>query len=333
MTGSMLDFICVLLLALAIDLIAGDPVWMPHPVRWIGRAAVLFERVLRPVACSPFMERFCGAVFALAVVGLAYAVTAALLYLAYSRSFLVFSALCVYIIWTCLAIRSLGDEALSVLSALNADGTGGDGPGGIEAARKRLARIVGRDTENLSKEAVLKASAETVAENTSDAVVAPLFYLALGGPALMMAYKAVNTLDSMAGYKNAKYIRFGWASARLDDAANFVPARLTALLMVMASFILSYNWRGALRTVIRDAGKHPSPNSGWPEAAVAGALGIRLGGASTYNGIPFEKPFIGDGTARIMSGTALSAIKMMYSSAFIMVIATVIIRKAVLLLL
>ena len=159
------------------------------------------------------MERFCGAVFALAVIGLAYAVTTALLYLAYRHSFLVFSALCVYIIWTCLAIRSLGDEARAVVSALNADGMGG---GGLAAARKRLARIVGRDTENLSKEAVLKASAETVAENTSDAVVAPLFYLALGGPALMMAYKAVNTLDSMAGYKNAKYIRFGWASARLD---------------------------------------------------------------------------------------------------------------------
>lgn len=332
MTNSMLNFICVLLLALAIDLIAGDPVWMPHPVRWIGRAAVLFERVLRPVACSPFMERFCGAVFALAVIGLAYAVTTALLYLAYRQSFLIFSALCVYIIWTCLAIRSLGDEARAVLSALNADGMGGGG-GGLDAARKRLARIVGRDTENLSKEAVLKASAETVAENTSDAVVAPLFFLALGGPALMMAYKAVNTLDSMAGYKNAKYIRFGWASARLDDAANFIPARLTALFMVMASFILSYNWRGALRTVIRDAGKHPSPNSGWPEAAVAGALGIRLGGASTYNGIPFEKPFIGDGTARIMPGAAFAAIKIMYSSAFIMVIATVIIRKAVLLLL
>lgn len=328
MTGSVFNFACVLFLALIIDLVVGDPVWMPHPVRWIGRGAVFLEKVLRPVSRSPFTERLCGALFALVIVGLAYAITAALLYLAFIKSFLVFSAFSVYIIWTCLAIRSLGDGARSVLSALNIGGSGG-----LDAARKRLGMIVGRDTEKLSKEAILKASAETVAENTSDAVVAPLFYLAIGGPALMMAYKAVNTLDSMVGYKNGKYIHFGWASARLDDAANFIPARLTAVLIVMVSFIWSYNWRRALRTVIRDAGKHPSPNSGWPEAAVAGALGIRFGGASTYNGILSEKPFIGEATAEITSGAALSTIKIMRSSACIMAVAAVIIRKVVLLLL
>ena len=328
MTGSAFDFACVLFPALAVDLVAGDPVWMPHPVRWIGRGAVFLEKILKPAGSPPFTEKLFGAVFALVIIGLAYAITAALLYLALIKSFFIFSAFSVYIIWTCLAIRSLGDGARAVLSALNADG-----PGGLDAARKRLGRIVGRDTENLSKEAILKASAETVAENTSDAVVAPLFYLAIGGPALMMAYKAVNTLDSMVGYKNGKYIHFGWASARLDDAANFIPARLTALLIVMASFILSYNWRRALRTVIRDAGKHPSPNSGWPEAAVAGALGIKFGGASTYGGVLSEKPFIGEAAAEITSGSALSTIKIMRSSACIMAVATVIIRKAVLLLL
>jgi adenosylcobinamide-phosphate synthase len=226
--------------------------------------------------------------------------------------------LSVYIVWTCISVRSLADEANGVLEAM--------GRGDIETARKRLSRIVGRDTTDLVPAEICRAASETVAENTSDGVVAPLFYLAIGGPALMLAYKAVNTLDSMTGYRDERYLDFGWCAARLDDAANYVPARITALFMVAAAYLLGYDWRGAMRTVERDGLNHSSPNAGLPEAAVAGATGVRFGGPATYGGVEEERPFIGEARVEHSADTVVAAIRILYLTALIAVLGTPVLR-------
>jgi adenosylcobinamide-phosphate synthase len=192
----------------------------------------------------------------------------------------------VYWIFTLLAIRDLDAHSTAVIRALRA--------GNIQAARALLSRIVGRDTSTLDEPEIVRASMETVAENLSDAVVAPLFYLALAGPAGMAVYKAINTLDSMVGYRDQRYREFGWFSARADDAANFIPARLTALLIGVAALPLGLRPARAIRTAIRDGGSQPSPNAGYPEAALAGAVGVRLGGVNFYRGVASEKPYLGD---------------------------------------
>jgi adenosylcobinamide-phosphate synthase len=191
-----------------------------------------------------------------------------------------------YWIFTCLAIRSLHQESNKVIEALRA--------GDINRARTLVSQLVGRDTQQLSEKEVTRAVFETVAENMSDAIVAPLFYLAILGVPGMVAYKAVNTMDSMIAYKNDRYIRFGWAAARLDDVANYIPARITACLIVLSAALVRLHWRRAIHIVFRDARLQPSPNAGYPEAALAGALGVQLGGLNYYFGRPVEKPFLGD---------------------------------------
>ena len=191
-----------------------------------------------------------------------------------------------YWIFTCLAVRSLDQESNKVVEALRA--------GDIDRARTLVGQLVGRDTQHLSEKEVTRAVFETVAENMSDAIVAPLFYLAILGVPGMVAYKAVNTMDSMIGYKNDRYIRFGWAAARLDDVANYIPARITACLIVFSAALMRLRWRRAIHVVFRDARLQPSPNAGYPEAALAGALGVQLGGLNYYFGRPVEKPFLGD---------------------------------------
>lgn len=311
----------IVVLAYLLDLMLGDPEGFPHPVRWIGRLISFLEKAMRGFLDTPGKERLGGAAFGITVVGITYGVSLSLLAVAYRFSYPSFFALSLYMVWTSISIRSLGSEAKAVVAALEKEG--------ITAARKRLTRIVGRDTQNLSEEGVLKATVETVSENTSDGVIAPLFYLALGGPALMIACKAVNTLDSMVGYKNERYINFGRFSARLDDAMNYIPARLSGGLIVCTSFILRYNWRESSRILLRDGRNHPSPNSGLPEAAVAGALGLRLGGVSNYGGVACEKPYIGDGPSQVDTGAVASSISIMRFSAFLMVSLTLAFRMIV----
>ncbi|MBI5587646.1 MAG: cobalamin biosynthesis protein CobD, partial [Deltaproteobacteria bacterium] len=292
----------ILVLAYVADLAFGDPERLPHPVRWIGRAAVSVEKAVRGFVNTPSGERYGGAAMATVIVGGVWLAAYLTLYYSYRYSFPLFFILSTYMVWTSLSIKSLKDEAQAVLKALKSDG--------IEAARTRLSRIVGRDTAGLAEEGVLRATVETVAENTGDGVVAPLFYLAIGGVPLMLAYKAVNTLDSMVGYKNERYLDFGWFSARLDDAANYVPARIAGVLLAASAFILGYNWSGSFKTMWRDGKKHPSPNSGIPEASVAGALGVKLGGPSTYSGVVSGKPFIGeDGSKELDPSTVEMAVK------------------------
>ncbi len=186
------------------------------------------------------------------------------------------------------------------------------GRGDLPGARQALAAIVGRDTADLDEGEVWRATIETVAENASDGVIAPLFYLFLGGPALALAYKAVNTLDSMVGYKNERYLLFGWASARCDDLANWLPARITGLLMVAAAPLTGLSCRQAWRIMCRDGKNHSSPNSGIPEAAAAGALGVRLGGTNWYFGRPVEKPTIGEPLKPLSASAYHGVVRLMY---------------------
>lgn len=302
----------VVLLGYLLDIAFGDPEGFAHPVRWIGRLISGLERLFRKVSATPFLERLLGVLLAIITVGAAWAVAFFAMELARAYSAPLYYLICTYIVWTSLAVTSLKEEAGAVALAASTRGLG--------AARVALSRIVGRDTAALGEDDVMRAVVETVSENTSDGVVAPFFYLAIGGPPLMLAYKAVNTLDSMVGYKNERYKDFGWFSARLDDAANYIPARLTALLMIFASFILRYNWRQSLRVALRDGRKHPSPNAGLPEAAAAGSLGVRLGGGSSYNGVWKDKPAIGDdpGAGAPGSSTVAASIRIMQVTALLM---------------
>lgn len=284
--------------AFLLDLAVGESRWLPHPVQVIGKAASGLEVILRRL----FGERHeaaAGVCLVCIVVPASWAAAFVLtrLLLSFSARPLSVIGVClfVYLVSTTLALRGLIASARLVIKAVRQKR--------MADARRRLAMIVGRDTEALEEEAVLKATVETLAENLSDGFVAPLLYLVVGGLPLAMAYKAVNTLDSMIGYKNARYIRLGRAAARLDDAANFVPARIAGLALAVAAFLYFLPGgpkkalaaaRGSLAIMRRDGRKHSSPNAGVPEAAMAGALGLRLGGPSSYGGALVEKPLIGD---------------------------------------
>lgn len=287
----------VLLIAFLVDAIIGDPRWMPHPVQLIGMLIGSLERLIRDGRESAFALKAKGVVLVVAVTSVvflvAYLITSSLVN--YTDQVtgpfekVVVLALLVFLTSTTIASRGLIDHCSSVLEAVAL--------GDIVQARQRLSMIVGRDTARLNQDEILKAVIETLSENLSDGVVAPTFYYLIGGLPAAMTYKAVNTLDSMVGYKNERYIHFGWASARLDDLANFIPARLTGLMICLSAMIACRSvtaLHSSLRIMLRDGGKHLSPNSGIPEAAMAGALSVRLGGPSYYGGVLVDKPYIGD---------------------------------------
>ena len=261
-----------LLTGVALDLAIGDPQWLPHPVRGIGWLAKMSERFWRRTG-PPL--RVAGCFFWVFIVGISCVLVWATLPWAN-----------VYWVYSLLACRDLDLESLRVIRAL--------GDGSLSKAREALSLIVGRDTAGLDEPEIIRATVETVAENLSDGVVAPLFWLAVAGPVGMIAYKAINTLDSMVGHRNDAYRDFGWASARMDDLANYIPARLTALLIWLAALLPGFDAQRALRVTLRDGGSQPSPNAGYPEAAVAGAIGVQLGGLNFYEGVPSRKPTLGD---------------------------------------
>ncbi len=278
---------CLLLPAVHLtDEMAGDPEWLPHPVRLVGWAITRGEALLRKPDQSPKTEMLAGAALTATIVAATYFLTRRIIAMAYRHSKFIGSLTEIVLGWTCLAARNLQDEAALVLTALEAED--------ILLARRRLARIVGRDTENLDTQEISRAVIETVAENASDGVAAPLFYMSLGGVPLSMAYKAVNTLDSMIGHADDRYFYFGKTAARLDDAANFVPARLTALAIVADSLLSKAEARNAWRIWLRDGNNHKSPNAGQPESAMAGALGVRLGGGNFYQGKFIAAELIGE---------------------------------------
>lgn len=254
----------------ALDLAFGDPKWMPHPVRAIGWLITKQEPLWRKLPL-----RWGGVALCLATVGLTCACVAATIRLIpYAE---------VYWIYSLVAIRDLDRHAVDVMRAPD-----------LPAARERLSWIVGRDTAGLEEPEIVRATVETVAENLNDGIVAPLFYLAIGGPVCMAAFKAISTLDSMVGYKDERYRDLGWFPARTDDWANWIPARLTALLIWIVAALPGLSMRRSIRVTLRDGASQPSPNSGYPEAAVAGALGVRLGGLNYYRGVPSRKAHLGD---------------------------------------
>lgn len=269
-----------------VDQLAGDPEWFPHPVRLIGLACTKGEAAIRRPHQNPLSEFVSGATLTVAIVGATYYAIRQVIYLANRQSPGLGNAVELLLAWSCLAARNLQQEATSVADALDS--------ADLPLARSRLARIVGRDTQHLDAQQVCRAVIETVAESASDGILAPVFYMALGGVPLAMAYKAVNTLDSMIGHADERYLYFGKAAARLDDAANFLPARLTAASIVAASAILQQtDGKAAYQTWHRDGDKHKSPNAGQPESAMAGALHVQLGGENTYKGEIVTAPRIG----------------------------------------
>ena len=303
--------------AFILDLALGDPRWFPHPIILIGHLITSVENDFRKFIKSRTSELLAGSVLAVIVPLAVFSFTYWLIYVARIMNPWIGLVTAVVLGYTTIAAKSLYEEPLKVASMLTA--------GDITGARKGLSYLVGRDTHDLDEKGIVRALVETVAENTSDGVIAPLFYLAIGGPPLAMAYKAVNTLDSMVGYKNDKYLYFGRASARLDDLVNYIPARLTALLIVFAAFILCKDWKWAWRIALRDRRNHPSPNSGYPEAAVAGAMRRRLGGLSYYGGIPSNKPFIGDEQGEFQVMDVRDAGRLMITSSILMVLLSVLI--------
>ncbi|CNI94389.1 adenosylcobinamide-phosphate synthase CbiB [Yersinia vastinensis] len=272
--------------AFLLDSWLGDPPHWPHPVRWIGNLITVLQRAIRAVCPSERALKWGGAVLWIAVVGITWLISWGFLWLmAEINQWLGWLAQ-VWMIYTLLAGRCLSDAALLVFDALQ--------QGSLAQSREKLSWIVGRDTSQLEKPQITRAVVETVAENSVDGVIAPLFFLMLGGAPLAMAYKAINTLDSMVGYKTPKYRAIGYVSARMDDLANGIPARLSWLLLSAAAWLIRADYRQALRIGWRDRYQHSSPNCAWSEATVAGALGIRLGGPNEYFGERVEKPWIGD---------------------------------------
>jgi len=215
-----------------------------------------------------------------------------------------------FFIFTTLSTKNLGEEAFSVYRALKENN--------LELARERVSRIVGRDTKDLSRDEIVRATVETVAKNTVDGIISPLFYTVLGGAPLAMAYKAVNTFDSMVGYKNEKYLYFGWFSAKLDDLVNYLPARISIFLIPMASLLVRQRSLMALRIIFRDGKKSPSPNAGIPEAGFAGALGIQLGGVNFYQGVKEYRPILGEKLKEISTKDILKAIRLSYAVSILM---------------
>ncbi|HYA13029.1 MAG TPA: adenosylcobinamide-phosphate synthase CbiB [Syntrophales bacterium] len=272
-----------ILAAILLDLLLGDPRWLPHPVKLMGRYAAFLENPLRKSFRSPHMAGVLAVLLVLTVTGLAtYAVimAAGLLHPLFA------DVVSVIILYTTLAARDLIRHSLNVYHELKS--------GNLAEARKKVAMLVGRDTDILDETDIVRATVESVAENTVDGVTAPLFFAVLAGPVGAMLYKAVNTLDSTFGYRNERYIEFGWAAARLDDLVNFIPARLTALMIPIAAFFLRLSMLNSFKIIFRDRKKHPSPNSGLSEAAVAGALGVQLGGLNYYFGQPSFRATLGD---------------------------------------
>lgn len=298
--------------AFLIDLIIGDPASLPHPVRLIGFYISSFEKQARKLIKSELGTKAAGILLLITAVGFAYLLTWYVLKLAGRINPYLYNGVNILLMYTCIAARCLSDEGSRVYQAIK--------EGDLEKSRKLLSMIVGRDTDNLEVAGITRGVVETVAENTSDGVIAPLFYMFLGGAPLAMAYKAVNTLDSMVGYKNERYLHFGWASARFDDAANYIPARITGILMVLASMVLRLDYKNSLVILLRDSRNHSSPNSGFPEAAAAGALGVQLGGTNYYFGKPVEKPVIGE-PLRLLDGNDIkAAIRLMYTASILALI-------------
>jgi adenosylcobinamide-phosphate synthase len=303
-----------ILIAILLDQLLGDPRWLPHPVRIIGAACSGVERMSRAVL-PPLFAGICSVILVLTLTGLAA-------WGLVEGAFLIHpwlgSLVSILLLYTTIAARDLVRHSTEVYTALKI--------GDLPEARRRVGMIVGRDTADLDETGVARGAVESVAESMVDGVTAPLFFAVLGGPVAVMLYKAVNTMDSIFGYKNERYLKFGRAAARLDDLANFIPARLTSLMIPAAAFLLRLDSKGSLFILLRDRLSHASPNSGHTEAAVAGALGVQLGGPNRYFGKVVEKPAIGDPTRPIEPQDIPRANRLMLLSSALTLLAFLVLR-------
>ena len=306
-----------------LDGIFGDPAWLVHPVVIMGKAITALKKFLRKrLPNTPEGERLGGRILAMALPVGTLLITGGVCWLFYRTSPILGFA--IELLWCAqaLAAKGLAQESTNVYRELV--------KGDLPASRRAVSRIVGRDTAELTSEGVTKAAVETVAENASDGVIAPLLYMMLGGAPLALVYKAINTMDSMVGYKNEKYLNFGRAAAKLDDAANYLPSRIAALLWIASAALTGNDAKSAWRIWRRDRRKHASPNSAQTESACAGALNVQLAGPATYFGKYCDKPTIGDAVRAIEPGDILRANKMMYTASLLGLAAAVLVRILVL---
>ncbi len=304
-----------------LDLLLGDPHGWPHPIRWIGNligflTELFLKKADRCLQVETLSKRkgSLGLQMVIIVITISVTICFLVLFLAYTFNPIFGVIIESVITYQCIAAKSLYTESMKVYWALRDDG--------LQAGREAVAMIVGRDTASLDEQGVIKAAVETVAENTSDGVIAPLLYLAIGGPVFGIAYKAINTMDSMVGYKNDKYMDFGRAAAKLDDVVNFIPARISAWLMIISCVFLGkdFSTAGAYRIFKRDRFNHASPNSAQTESVCAGALGLKLAGPASYFGRIVEKKYIGDGLRKIELDDIKRANRLMFSTELVLVV-------------
>ncbi|MCR1877316.1 adenosylcobinamide-phosphate synthase CbiB [Paraclostridium bifermentans] len=300
--------ILVMVIAYLLDLVIGDPYSFPHPVRFIGNLIRFTEGKIRIIFKSKKQLKMGGFLLWTITVGFTALVTNLILNLLCINN-IFYAIIASIILYTTLSTKCLADEAKKIYEVLKT--------GDIEKSRKQLSYIVGRDTTSLNENEIIRATVETVAENTVDGIISPMMYGFIGGPVIAMAYKAINTLDSMVGYKNEKYGDIGFASAKIDDIANFIPARITPFFMMIASFILGFNSKKSIKIAMRDRKNHKSPNCAYAEGAVAGALEVQLGGTNMYFGEKVYKPTIGDKDRELEAEDILRTNKIMYLTSFI----------------
>jgi adenosylcobinamide-phosphate synthase len=298
--------------AFALDIMLGDPRCLPHPVRWMGKAIERFEPPFRELRLHPV---YCGALYAAVLIMGTWLLAFLALAAAHRVHPFLDTLLEIILIYYCISIRSLADAAMEVKQCLQQKK--------VQAARRKVAMIVGRDIDNYTEEGLARATVETVAENLVDGITAPLLFAAIGGAPLALAYKMINTLDSMVGYKNEAYHRFGKASAKIDDVFNFIPARLTVPIIAQAAQMLSGSGGRSLKTAVCEGAKHSSPNAGYPEAAFAGALALKLNGPNYYNGKLVDKPYIGTRFGRSTPGHIKKACDLMMLSSLLWLLVVV----------
>lgn len=297
--------ILIMILGYIMDLVFGDPYWFPHPVRFIGKLISKTEKFIRKHAKSEKSLKYWGILMWLVPVVTTALVTTLIVKIASFNKYVeIFVS--AFIIYTTLSTKCLKDEATKIYNVLET--------GDIKKSRVQLSYIVGRDTTNLSQSEIIRATVETVAENTVDGTISPMFYGFLFGPVGAMTYKAINTLDSMVGYKNDKYLNLGCVSAKLDDVANFIPARLTAIFMPLGAFLCGMNGANSFKIAIRDRKNHKSPNCAFTEGAAAGAIGVQLGGTNIYFGKEVYKPTIGDKKRELENYDIVRMNKLMYAT-------------------
>lgn len=313
-----------LVMGYILDLIFGDPYWMPHPVRFIGNLISILEKVIRRFMPKIKRGEYIGGII-LTVMVVSISMVIPLVIILMAKSINTYLALTVetFMCYQILATKSLKVESMKVYDELEKND--------LPSARKAVSMIVGRDTKDLTFSGVAKAAVETVAENTSDGIIAPMIFIAIGGAPMGFFYKAINTMDSMVGYKNEKYMNFGRFAAKLDDVVNYLPARISAYQMILSSFFLRYDYKNAFKIYKRDRYNHASPNSAQTESVCAGALDVQLAGNAYYFGKLYEKPTIGDNIREINYDDIKKANRLLYCTSFISIVIISVIKITIIL--